>query len=204
MSFKNQTKIKVADVSCNNKTITVFYKGDEEVVKNNCIAIVGTRQPTNEVKDLTEKIIDKLVKSYGEKLTIVSGCAYGVDTLALSYAQDQEISTIGVLPSGLLNPLPVNNVDLANNCTMLISQFGLHNKIVKGGPLARNEVIAGLCDCMVVPQINLKTGGTKNAINHAVNMGKKVFMPVLDGRNFNGNQRIIKQGLALPLNISGE
>lgn len=65
------------------------------------IAIIGSREPT----DVQIQAIKEAVRSLDPKTqAVISGCAYGVDAIALEEARKLDILTIGVLPWPKYNP----------------------------------------------------------------------------------------------------
>ena len=74
------------------------------------VAVVGTRMPSGRGKKLTQEFVKELVKN---KITIVSGLARGIDTIAHETALKYGGRTIAVLGSGLDIIYPPENKNLA-------------------------------------------------------------------------------------------
>ena len=88
----------------------LFVRGSLQPGDNLALGVVGMRQPSTYGKVVTENIVSALVK---QKLTIISGLAYGIDTVAHREALRAGGRTIAVLGSGVDNIYPVNNQHLA-------------------------------------------------------------------------------------------
>lgn len=138
------------------------------------VAVVGTRMPSIRGKRLTEEFVKELVK---EKITIVSGLARGIDTIAHETALKYGGRTIAVLGSGLDVIYPPENSSLAGAIVKngaLISGFPYGTKPVGANFLARNQLIVKLSLAVLVIE-GLKRSGTISTANHAGNENCEVF-----------------------------
>ena len=77
--------------------LVLYCKGDVDLLKTDCIAVVGTRNCTRYGIDVTEKFTESLAKN---NLTIVSGLALGIDTCAHESCLKAGGKTIAVLAGG--------------------------------------------------------------------------------------------------------
>ncbi len=108
------------------------------------IAVVGTRLPTNYGKIQAEKIVSDLVD---QNITIVSGLARGIDSVAHSTALKNNGRTISVIGSGLDVIYPAENKKLFNQITengVVISEFSLGTIPNAENFPKRNRIISGL------------------------------------------------------------
>lgn len=138
------------------------------------VAVVGTRQPSERGKKLTGEFVKELVK---EKITIVSGLARGIDTIAHETALKYGGRTIAVLGSGLDIIYPPENKKLAEEITKngaLVSGFAYGTKPIGANFLARNQLIVKLSLAVLVIE-GLKRSGTISTANHAGNENCEVF-----------------------------
>ena len=87
----------------------LYVEGDINNLNNQCVAIVGSRKCTEYGKKWCKVFVKELVK-YG--ITIVSGMAIGIDTIAHDTAIKSGGKTIAVLPCGLKNIYPKENMSL--------------------------------------------------------------------------------------------
>ena len=115
---KNGTKVltidsnnypeKLLHIDC--PPYVLFCKGDIGLLNTDSIAIVGSRQPTAYGKKVTE-MFSKTLANAG--MTIVSGLAYGVDTIAHETCLDDNGKTIAVLGGGFNYIYPSSNTNLS-------------------------------------------------------------------------------------------
>ncbi|WP_431211366.1 DNA-processing protein DprA [Puia sp. P3] len=185
--------------------LLLFYKGDADLNTKKIISVVGTRNPTEHGKQITEQIIRQLAQP---DLLIVSGLAHGVDARAHSAALKYNIPTIGILGHGLNYIYPRENRGLAKE--MLRQQGGLLTRFCTDTspdsfqfPL-RNRLIAGMCDAVIVVETRLK-GGSMLTIGNAEAYGKKIFAVPgrFDDACSSGCNWLIQQGKA-GLFLSGQ
>ena len=113
------------EVKESERPIFLFYKGDLSLLdkENKCITVIGLLNPEENIIEREKKIVAKLVK---KNITIVSGLAFGCDSIA--HAQSIEGGkTIAILPSPIHNILPARNKGLASeiveNGGLLISEY---------------------------------------------------------------------------------
>jgi len=160
-----------------------------------CIAIVGTRKISTYGKLVTEKLVQELTRY---NFIIVSGLAYGVDTIAHKTALKNQGKTIAVLGSGLNNIYPYSN-------TRLSQEIAKHGAIITEYPLEatalrhyfpwRNRIISGLSLATLVIEAPEKSGALITA-QFALEQNREVF--AIPGSIFNknsiGTNNLIKQG----------
>ena len=101
----------------------LFLKGDLSLIDSLSIGIVGSRTPSEYGKSVTQKLTRELVKN---GMTIISGFARGVDTIAHKTALDNNGKTIAVLGNGLNVIYPPENKVLLDGFSkngLMISEF---------------------------------------------------------------------------------
>lgn len=162
------------------------------------IAVVGTRTPTPYGRKMTKIFVRSFVAA---GLTVVSGLALGIDSLAHATALDHHGRTIAVLGSGLDVIYPPENHALAQkipNHGALVSQFPLGTKPLGKNFLARNQLISGLAQAILVVEGRQKSG-TLSTATHAANQGREVFaIPgPIDSPQSQAPLYLIKQGAFL-------
>ena len=99
-----------------------YYRGNPDLVNTDCISVVGTRKISAEGHKRTEKLVN-LLSNYD--LTLVSGLAEGVDTVALDTAIKCKMNTIGVIGTPIDEYYPPKNRHLQDEIAikhLLISQ----------------------------------------------------------------------------------
>ena len=155
----------------------LFFIGvnPENLWKNYSVGIVGSR-------DVSEESIQAAF-NYGAKMAkdgniVVSGLAKGIDTAAFEGAISENGCCVAVLPSGLDEITPKSNIDLAKKIIesggCLISEYPSETKPQKWRFLARNRIIAGLSDVVVIGEAR-SGGGAWNTIKHAWFLEKETF-----------------------------
>jgi DNA processing protein len=185
-----------------NKPFVLYYKGNIELINSNSIAIVGTRKPTLYGKWACEKFTKELINY---NLTIVSGLAYGIDTIAHKTALLNNGQTIAVLGCGINKIYPKSNKALFNdieNNGLIITEFAPDTEPFKYNFPQRNRIIAGLsCGVLVVEA--QKNSGSLITANHALNQGKEVFsIPGnINSLYSEGTNTLIKDGAKLVQNV---
>jgi DNA processing protein len=159
---------------CNDGPILLYYKGSANLNTERIVAVVGTRQPSNYGKELTEKLISELK---GSGILVVSGLAYGVDVLAHKKSMENDLDTVGVLAHGLDRIYPQIHDGVAKK---MIKKGGLLTDFKSGtNPDAvnfpkRNRIVAGMCDALVVIE-SKREGGSLITATIANSYNKDVF-----------------------------
>lgn len=152
----------------------IYFKGNQNLNPLKTVGIVGTRQATEYGKEMVEKICRDLVP---HQPLIVSGLAYGVDIHAHKHALQNGLPTIGVMGSGIDVIYPASHKDTARK---MISHGGLLTENHFGTKPdahnfpARNRIIAGLCDALIVVEAADK-GGALITADIANSYNKDVF-----------------------------
>jgi DNA processing protein len=175
----------------------LYYKGNESLNPIKSVGIVGTRQATEYGKELVDKICRDLAP---HQPLIVSGLAYGIDIQAHKYALHYGLSTIGVMGSGIDVIYPAAHKDTARK---MINQGGLLTENHFGTKPdahnfpARNRIIAGLCDALIVVEAAEK-GGALITADIANSYNKDVFaIPGNIGNQYSeGCNKLIKTNRA--------
>ena len=158
--------------------------------KNN-IAMIGSRKCSLYGERAANDFSFNLAN---EDICIVSGLAKGIDSVSHIGALNANGKTIAVLGSGLDNIYPVENKKLAErivkNGGLLISEYPLGTLALKQHFPARNRIISGLSDSVLVVEAR-KNSGTNITVDFALEQGKNVFVipgniysKTSDGTNF--------------------
>ncbi|MFK7899927.1 MAG: DNA-processing protein DprA [Cyclobacteriaceae bacterium] len=152
----------------------LYHKGNTPLNRQKIISIVGTRKATRYGLEATERLVEQLQK---HDCLIVSGLAYGIDIAAHKAALKNGLDTIGVMANGMDRIYPAIHKKIA---TQMVEQGGLLTENPLGtkpdAPLfpARNRIIAGMCDAVVVVEA-AKSGGALITAEIANSYFKDVF-----------------------------
>ncbi len=177
----------------------LFKQGAFAPADQRAIAIVGTRRVSNYGRQMTRDITAALVRS---GVTIVSGLARGVDSIAHQTAVELGGRTIGVLGSGLDCIYPPENRQLAAQIIdgrgALISEYMLGVQPEAKNFPPRNRIISGLSLGVIVIEAGQKSGALITA-RFADDQHKPVY--ALPGNVTSlvsaGPNHLIKQGAKL-------
>jgi len=164
------------------------------------MSVVGSRKPTPYGRQVVETFVPPLVAS---GITIVSGLAQGVDTLAHVVTLRCGGTTIAVLGSGLDRIYPHVNRHLATRIVeaggAVISEYCPGTPPLKHHFPARNRIVSGLSRGVIIVEGDIHSGSLITA-EHAMEQGRDVF--AVPGNIFSpqsrGPNRLIVQG-AIPL-----
>jgi DNA processing protein len=123
------------------------------------VAIVGSRKPTPYGEMVAYKIAADLARS---GICVVSGLAYGIDSIVHQATLEAGGKTIAVLGSGLENIYPTAHRALAREIVRsggaLISEYEATAPPLKHHFPARNRIIAGISEATIVPEADAKSG----------------------------------------------
>lgn len=171
----------------------LFCKGNSKLFATECLAVVGTRK----ISSYGRRITRDFTAILSEYFTIVSGLAYGVDSVAHETTLEEQGKTIAVLGGGLLNVYPAANQGLADrivsNGGLLVSEYGMRAQPLAFNFPHRNRIVSGLSKGLLVCQAPAKSG-TNSTVELALDQGRDVF--VIPGEiydlGFSGSNRLIK------------
>jgi DNA processing protein len=154
------------------------------------VALVGTRQPSLQARIAVNRLAAHFTR---EGYTVVSGMALGIDTLAHRAALDIGGTTLAVLGSGILNPYPPENVKLAGQIVYngaLLCEVHPDAAVSTAGLVARNRIITGLCERIIVVETEID-GGAMHAARFAQLQGRQLY--AVESRA-SGNQALLQHG----------
>ena len=178
--------------------LTLWIKGDVKVLESPSISVVGTRSCSSYGKHMARRLVQKLVD---EQITITSGLAYGIDTVAHQTTVDNGGKTIAVLGSGIDVIYPRSNLPLSQKIVetggAVISEFPPGTAPDAQNFPVRNRIVSGLSMGTLVIESGLK-GGSMITINSAINQNREAFaIPhALTANNNRGCNTLIRDGVA--------
>lgn len=152
-----------------------FCQGKADFNAERTVGIVGTRSATAYGKAATRKIIEDL-SVY--QPTIISGLAYGIDIEAHRAALQENLPTVAIMGSPIGQIYPSVHRKTAESMLLnkggLISEYPPGSKMAPGNFPARNRIIAGLSDALIVVEAAEK-GGALITAEIAYSYDKDVF-----------------------------
>lgn len=152
----------------------LYVKGNVNLNTQKTVGIVGTRQATSYGKEVVEKLIADLVP---HQPLIISGLAYGIDIHGHKQALKFNLPTLGVMGSGMDVIYPAVHKDTAMKMLEnggLITENAFGAKPDAHNFPARNRIIAGMVDALIVVEAAEK-GGALITAEIANNYNKDVF-----------------------------
>ncbi|WP_270181854.1 DNA-processing protein DprA [Alkalihalobacillus sp. CinArs1] len=176
----------------------VYCMGKVQLLNTPSLSVVGTRHPSPHAKDTMKIVLKPIIQ---HNVTVVSGLARGIDTLAHRLALQS--GTIAVLGSGFKHIYPKENIELAATIAkegLLLSEYPPHRFPERKQFPERNRIISGLSKGTLVVEAKKKSGSLITA-DQAIDQGRDVFC--LPGRltdvHSEGTNRLIQQGAKLIL-----
>ena len=154
--------------------VVLFYKGRLELFNRLSIGIVGARNHTEYSKEALEYLLPDILE---RKVSIISGLARGVDSLAHQLTLDLNGETIAVIGNGINNCYPKENrslYDAIGSKGLILSEYPLDSPPLKFHFPYRNRIIAGLSHGLCVIEAKLHSGSLITA-NVALSENRQVF-----------------------------
>ncbi len=193
-----------------NAPLLVYYHGsDMTAVSVPGVAVIGTREPSSYGMKSGHRIAMTCVKS---GMSVVSGLAIGCDAAAHRGALDSGGPTIAVLAHGLHTVYPRQNRELAEEIVdkggLLVSEYAPGVEFRSHQLVERNRLQAGLSRGLIVIETDVK-GGTMHTVRFAQEQGRLIACinhePTMrDAAKSRGNQKLIREGVATPLDSKEE
>ena len=159
----------------------LYFQGNWDITSSRCVAIVGTRHPSDEGMRRAAKLARSFVK---DDFTVVSGLAQGIDTAAHRAAIEAKGRTVAILGTPITACYPAENKDLQRQIAdefLVISQVPIvrHSR---QGPKGnrfffpeRNVTMSALTEATVIVEAG-NTSGTLIQARHAIQQNRKLFI----------------------------
>ncbi len=167
------------------------------------VAIVGSRKATGYGLDVTHQLATELARS---GVVIISGLAFGIDAAAHQAALEAGGLTVAVLPTSLDKIYPAANQQLATRIIdsggTLLSEYTSNSEIYKTNFVARNRLVSGLADILLITEAVFNSGSLHTA-RFALEQGKTVMTVPgnITSPSSEGCNNLIKSG-AVPVTCS--
>lgn len=181
--------------------ITIFAKGNVNLLNDFSVSIVGCRDATNYGLLMSKKLAYDIAL---KNIVIVSGLAKGIDASAHIGALAAKGKTIAVLGCGVDIPYPKQNVELYKEIlkeNLVISEYLVGTKPEAGNFPARNRIISGLSQGVIVVEAR-ENSGSIITVDFALEQGRNVYAVPgnINSQNSFGTNELIKQGAKLITN----
>lgn len=174
----------------------IFFRGSLPEKRLPSVAIVGTRKPTGYGREVTYTLTADLAR---RGVLIISGLALGTDGIAHRACLEAGGTTLAVLANSVDQVYPRTHFALAEQIITqggaLLSEYEPPTDLRTYQLLARNRIVSGLADAIVITEA-AERSGTLSTAAHALEQGKEVFVvpgnitsPMSAGCN-----KLLKQG----------
>lgn len=161
----------------------IFYKGNKQLFNYpHTLAVIGSRKSTS----YTTQALEYLFPSFKQlKMTIISGLAYGADSVAHQVALKNQLPTIGVLGFGHSYHYPKSTFKTRESVEregLVISEYPPHSPISRYKFPERNRLISGLARGLLITEAK-EISGSQITVDCALEQNRNVY--VLPGSMFN-------------------
>ncbi len=182
-----------------NRPSQLYYRGNLDLCKTPCLAVVGARKATPYGRWAAYNIARRAAE---HGVTIVSGLAAGIDSCGHRGALDARGNTIAVLGCGPDICYPETNRALMSRIAqsgLILSEYPSGSPVLRGRFPARNRIISGLSYAVVIVEAGTGSGSLITA-GLALDQGREVFAVPgnIDSIYSAGTNKLIQDG-ATPL-----
>ena len=182
--------------------LLLFYKGSfDEINFERSISIVGSRKATESAKQNVRKIVSGFINT---DITIISGLASGIDSMAHISALENNLKTAAVIGSGLDFKYPSSNkklYDEIENNGVILSEYPHSYEPLPVNFPQRNRIVTGLSKGVIIAEAKLKSGAMISA-RFALEQGRELMcIPgLITNPNCEGIYHLIKNGAGVITN----
>lgn len=154
----------------------LFCNGNIDCLSEDNLTVIGTREPTKHGEVIAEKITSWFVN---KGWNIVSGLAFGIDSIAHKTCIENKGKTISVLAHGLERVYPAKNKLLAREIIdhngLLISEYPYNSYIGKSNFVQRDATQAALSSAVILVQTGIP-GGSLHASRASLQFGRYLIV----------------------------
>lgn len=185
-----------------NSPSVLYYKGDKSILKEESVAIVGSRKASGISLQFTDNIAKLAV---AKKQPTVSGYAAGVDRQALESSIKYGGKSIVVLPQGILtfsSGFKALYREIIAGKVIVTSSFYPSAPWSKELAMARNPIIYAFAQNIFVAESSSK-GGTFSGVENGLRKGRTIYIRYPETAEDNANMLLISMGCK-PVNMQGD
>ncbi|HRK27374.1 MAG TPA: DNA-processing protein DprA [Chitinophagales bacterium] len=184
-TLKSNLKLKAPTI--------IYVKGNKQIMQENSIAIVGSR----DADDISLQFTDNIAKKASQQFkVVVSGFAKGVDKQALDSAIQYKGQSIIVLPQGIMtfgSGIKKYYKEIIKGDVLVLSTFHPKSVWSAGLAMARNPIIYALATEIYVAQSS-ESGGTWAGVVDGLKKGRTILVRKPNQDEKNANLILIKKG----------
>ena len=202
LNSKQYPKIMKENLKVKYSPTIIYTKGDINILQENAVAIVGSRDANDKALSFTDNIAKKMAKEYK---VVVSGFAKGVDKQALDSSIKYKGNSIIVLPQGILtfeSGFRKYQNEIENGGVIVLSTYPVSAPWSTGLAMGRNRYIYGLAKEIYVAQTNT-SGGTWSGAIDGIKKQRDVFVYYPEHNTKSPAYELIKKG-AIPIDYNGK
>jgi len=180
----------------------IYTKGNKQIMKEDSIAIVGSRKAEDISLEFTDNVAKTASKDYK---VVVSGFAKGVDKQALDSAIKYKGQSIIVLPQGITtfqSGFKKYYKQIVEGDVLVLSTFFPKAPWSVQFAMARNPIIYGLAKEIYVAESSGK-GGTWSGVVDGLRKERNIYVRIPLNSEKNANKLLIQKG-AIPVDIHGQ
>ena len=187
---------RLTEIEAKKAPERLYIEGNRTLLEDGQrIAVIGSRKASPQSIDRARSFT-KAVVDHG--ITVVSGLAEGIDTVAHETAIEMGGNTIAVLGTPLSKAYPRRNKDLLDKIMrdhLAISEFPEGHPLKRGNFPRRNRTMALISDATVIVEASEKSG-TRHQGWEAIRIGRFLYIMqnVVQNDNLGWPQEMIKYG----------
>jgi DNA processing protein len=176
----------------------LFYMGNIDIINNKSIGVVGARKCSSYGLTVTKLLTKELITN---NITLISGGARGIDSIAHKTALENDGYNISVLGCGIDIAYPYENKALFSQIAekgVVISEFLIGTAPLRENFPRRNRIISGLSDGIIVIEASEKSGSLITARLAHDQQKKVIVIPgsiLYDGAS--GSNKLIRDGASI-------
>ena len=182
----------------------IFYRGTLPMQDEKRVAIIGSRNVTNDGIQNAVTLAEKLAEKEG---SVVSGLAQGIDAAPHVGALKGGVKSYALIGSGLDHISPKDHFSLATELIhhgAVISEYAPDVKTSPARLISRNRLTVGLSQAVVIGEVSSDSTGTVDCAKFCNQLGKLTFVLTdgaeLPGRDNTGLEQVLSTG-AIPITM---